>query len=274
MITFEEVEKLFEEQNKAFAKLLSDKIDPLIAQNQLIIAENQILKRKVGILSAHVESLTGENIFDTSADLFDQHESDENVKYATIEPHKKKRSYAAVAALPASTPISLRNKYQKLEEQKEQLQLAEKAKNCVFVGVPEMDSDVNTENYDKTLMHTIMLNADLKPECAIKVFRHGKKTDGKPRILKIKMESEEARESFLKSLRHNRPDTLPKNAYVRRDYTQTELQVDWQLRHECRERNTKSGPHQFLVSDFRIIELKGELKTYNARPPRPTTELN
>jgi hypothetical protein len=171
-----------------------------------------------------------------------------------------------VAALPASAPISLRNKYQKLEDQKEQLQLAEKAKNCVFVGVPEMDSDVNTENNDETLIHMIMLNANLKPECAVKVFRHGKKTQGKPRILKIKMDCEETRESLLKSFRHNRPDTLPKNAYMRRDYTHTELQVDWQIRQECRERNTKSGLHQFVVRDLRIIELKGELKPYNARP--------
>jgi hypothetical protein len=53
---------------------------------------------------------------------------------------------------------------------------------------------------------------------------------------------------------------------MRRDYTQIELQVDWQLRQECRDRNSKSGLHQFVVRDLRIIELKGILQPYVARP--------
>jgi hypothetical protein len=94
------------------------------------------------------------------------------------------------------------------------MQLAEKAKNCVLLGVPEMDTDKNTENIDAILIDRILLDAAIDHTHLIANFRHGKpKLDNhgqnRPRILKIKLDSEEAREKLLKSFRLSRPDTLP-----------------------------------------------------------------
>jgi hypothetical protein len=64
---------------------------------------------------------------DTSGDFFDENDGEEDgVRIKPVES-RKKGLFAAVAALPASAPISLRNRFQKLEDQKEQLQLAEEA---------------------------------------------------------------------------------------------------------------------------------------------------
>jgi hypothetical protein len=258
MITEMQLKELLDEQTKAFEKMLA----PIFTENKKIKAELQVLSAKLAVFMGQED------------ELYDEIESveDGDGNRGKFKPvvNRKARSYASKVALPASTPIDLRNRFIRLEDHKEHLLLTEKSKNCVLVGVPEMDTDKSTENADQTLLTTILLNAEVKEESVTDSFRHGESKlakDGKklPRILKIKTNSEETRELILRSFRSNRPDTLPSKVYMRRDYTQTELQVDWQLRQECHKRNTKAGLHQYIVRDLQIVELKKTpYRPYNA----------
>jgi hypothetical protein len=269
MIDQAKLHEILKQQNEVFAEMLA----PIITENKKIKSELQVLSAKLAVFMGEQDELyEGLNGFEDGSA---EDGGGDGVKFKPVV-YRKSRTYAQMAALPASTPIELRNRYTKLEDHKEHIQLVEKAKNCVLVGVPEMDTDENTVNADAILIDKILLDAAIDNTQLIANTRHGKAKlhmDGAPkvdkngrklpRILKVKLDSEEARERLLKSFRLNRPDTLPSNAYIRRDYTQTELQVDWQLRQECRARNIKSGLHQFIVRDLRIVELKGQHRPYN-----------
>jgi hypothetical protein len=272
MIDLAKLNEILTQQNETFAKMLI----PIITENKKIKLELQVLSAKLAVLMGEQDEL-----YDGIDGVEDGGAEDDGGGGAKFKPvvNRKPHTYAQKVALPASTPIELRNRYIKLANHKEHMQLAEKAKNCVLVGVPEMDTDENTENADAILIEKILLDASIDSNThLITTFRHGKaKMDkvGKailgrnglklPRILKVKLDSEESREKLLMSFRRKRPDTLPNNTYMRRDYTQTELQVDWQLRQECRALNTKSGLHQFVVRDLQIVELKkAPHRPYNA----------
>ena len=90
---------------------------------------------------------------------------------------------------------------------------------------------------------------------------NGNKDDNKnsrPRIIKIPFKTMEARDKFLKnftSVVRNSKNSLF-GIKVRRDMTQSELQILYSLRREAYERNKAEKLFKFVVHDLSLYELK------------------
>jgi hypothetical protein len=69
-------------------------------------------------------------------------------------------------------------------------------------------------------------------------------------------------------------DIILSDTYIRPEtnYTKAVIQLDLQLQKECRQRNERSGLHQFVVRDLHIVELAGDKIEKNSE--QTTEQLN
>ena len=89
----------------------------------------------------------------------------------------------------------------------------------------------------------------------------------RPRILKVSFRDKKSRDTFLFNFRKAivRIPSIPKSISVRRDMTQQELSILYELRKQAYLKNQAEGLFKYVVVDLSIITLKNPhpLRTKN-----------
>lgn len=99
-----------------------------------------------------------------------------------------------------------------------------------------------------------------------------KKEGSRDRPIKIQFLNQKDRDSFIHHVRHSQACRLSGSyhAFVRRDLTMEELEVDRSMRREAGKRNAEVGQLEFVVRDLRIVRLSNP----RPLPPRSQEALN
>jgi hypothetical protein len=157
--------------------------------------------------------------------------------------------------LPMTASPSLMNRFDMLGLMSEMAQKDEKLRNAVIVNLPESGkNDLETDEIDSEIVSEIFHKAQLPKDDLLKVSRHGRKRQHKPRVLKVYTASEKTRNDFLAVFYKHKPIAGP-SSFCRRDLTVTELKIDGQARREAFEENRKAGVRQSTVRDLQLVEL-------------------
>ncbi|VDM26420.1 unnamed protein product [Toxocara canis] len=144
--------------------------------------------------------------------------------------------------------------------------LVDKAKRCVFIGVPHETSKEATAKTDFSMVAEAV-HASNNPDLInaldsgmISTHRHPNYdvSSGRTRPLKVAFPSQRLRDEFLSFVRFNKPSkikALP-HCYVRRDYCENELLEDRKLRQQAGTLNAQAKMLKYVVRDLRIVTLK------------------
>jgi hypothetical protein len=155
--------------------------------------------------------------------------------------------------------------------------IEEKAKNAVFIGVPE-----KTEMDDKRLvLGVIQASGDVSLSAAVasgginfQRYPNDKPPPpgGRPRIIKVHFPTQQLRDSYIRAGRTNRPPAMTNlpHAFLRRDYTIDEQKLDGELRKQCGEVNKAANEISVVVRDLRIHKLT-KPRPLEPRAPVPGT---
>ncbi|KAI1696800.1 hypothetical protein Ddc_20135 [Ditylenchus destructor] len=206
----------------------NESIAKLVATNESIINENRELRSRIATL-----------------------EQNEKPGHAYGEPP----SYAAITR----TILQVVNDADKAKE---------KSCRAVIERLPEQATDSETEESDKQTLEKVARASEKEYQIiSEKCHRSGPKREGRNRILKVQFQSQKERDIFLRSFRSSvkKCPNVNQKITARRDMTDTELKLLYDLRRQCFELNAKSGLFKYIVQDLEIKELQNpkEFKVKN-----------
>lgn len=130
---------------------------------------------------------------------------------------------------------------------------------AVIEKLPENNDEDSTAAGDRELIEKIAVAAGLSDSVVLDgIHRHGGKTNGRARIVKVPFRTKEDRDSFLYGFRKalQKVPNHPLRISTRRDMVPSELSRLYELRSEAWKRNQESGAIKFIVIDLKIVELK------------------
>lgn len=198
----------------------NESIAKLVATNETIISENRELRNRIATLE--------QNTNDKPA-------------HAYGEPP----SYAAITR----TILQVVNDADKAKE---------KSCRAVIERLPEKATETETKESDTKTLEKIA-NASEKEFKIITDDSHrsGPTRPGRNRILKVQFSTQKERDTFLRSFRSSvkKCPEVHQKITARRDMTDTELKLLYNLRRQCFEQNQKSGLFRYIVQDLEIKEL-------------------
>ena len=133
----------------------------------------------------------------------------------------------------------------------------EKKNNMVLHNVPEKDS----ADEDMAFVKSLVSDQNGSPDTVTEVFRMGKpRTDGKPRLLKVKCTSNWTKRGLLTgqgNIRDKNDDLKAAKFFIRDDLTELQREKDKELRDRL-DVLRKDNPNKTLViRDHQIVEKSG-----------------
>jgi hypothetical protein len=125
--------------------------------------------------------------------------------------------------------------------------------NLVVVGLPEKNAIGDIIDC-KEVIHSLADELNIPKSSIIDVFRHGReKENGKPRILKIKLNCSSDRRTLLTNYKKvATKNDITKRSFIRPDLTPTELEADRNLRQELFNRK-QGGEMNIWIKRGKII---------------------
>lgn len=143
-----------------------------------------------------------------------------------------------------------------LEEMKEE----EKRKNNIIVSnFPETSEEdgAGIENAEReSFIDYIGKETELIHDDIVQLHRLGKKTEGRPRLLKIELKDCSTKERVTKAaFRMNRGKEAPKRVYVNNDLTPKQREKELALRKELKERREAENP-DLVIRNGKIVPRK------------------
>ena len=106
-------------------------------------------------------------------------------------------------------------------------------------------------------MFTDIINNDLNMNLRVnKAFRVGKRSEDRPRLLVMTMDSEAMKWDLLKhsTALRNSNDEVAANIFVNPDLTAEEREIQWKLRQECRDR--KANGERVKIVTGKVVTVR------------------
>jgi len=138
-----------------------------------------------------------------------------------------------------------------------ELQMRERRRlNIMIAGAEETKSGSIAERkaadteYCQHLFETI----GVSPITIKDVSRIGKLVDGRKRLLKVSLDSDDSKRCILTSAKQLRKSEAYRNVFVKPDLTPFQQELDYRLRMELRDRKNADPDKEFVISNGKVVE--------------------
>lgn len=156
--------------------------------------------------------------------------------------------------------------------------IGDKLKRIAWIGIGEQHNEESTRKFDSEALKEVVETSgdeELISEFTkgnIRAHRHPpgqpRGTQGRGRLIKIDLPSQELKERLLRHMRSGRQSLTKEyvHSYARCDYTEEQLELDRSLRRQAGELNARAGKLQYVVRDLQIhkLRLARNLPSYTA----------
>ena len=251
----------YSQTNLVFAAKVKEITDPLFAKidelSAQVVAFASLIDAKVTIK----QSTTEQAIYDEHFPSLPVNDSG----WVTVRKGRKMSTPTAAASFAHTA------RFAAIQASEEIHMKEEKRKNAVIVGLSEAKTDDETARNDKNIIDQVFVAANIDGKKKVRIARYGQKHPNKARILKVHTDLEEMRDKVLRAFRDHRPADMKKSAYIRKDFTPTELEQDRICKATCFERNTTEGKRRWLVRDLHVIEARKPWEEFKIT--KPTNQL-